>query len=139
MAGADGPRRPGLYLEGYRDLRTVLRRSDRNLDLALGRAVREIGKGVRDKVREEARRFADSGDLGRSIRYSVRAKSASVYSNLAYAPVHEWGGTIRPRGVPIAIPRREFAQKGVLRSRREIDGGMERVLDTVASTWSSRV
>lgn len=137
-AGAPGgPSRPGVYLEGLTDLRRVLKRADKNLDRDLARSIREIGKGVQAEVRTEARRFADTGTLARSIRYSVRQKSASVYTNLDYGPVHEWGGTIRPRGVPIQIRRRQFMRAGVDNSRREIDKRLGRLLDDLADTWGA--
>ena len=123
---------PGVYLEGLADLRRVLKRASRDLDKSLARSLREIGKRVKGNVQGQARRFRDSGDLERSIRYSVRAKQASVYTNSPYGGVHEWGGVIRPRGVPIHIPRREWMNAGVRQSRRTIDGALERVLDDMA-------
>jgi phage gpG-like protein len=86
-------------------------------------------------VQAEARRFRDEGDLERSVRFRATAKGASVFSDLDYAPVHEWGGTIEPRGVPIRIPRRQFMNRGVADSRREIDGSVESLLDWIATEW----
>lgn len=133
MAAGHQRSQPGVYLKGLTDLRQVLRRAGRDLDKALARSLREIGKRVKGNVQSVARRYRDSGDLERSIRYSVKAKAASVYTNSPYGAVHEWGGTITPRGVPIHIPRREWMNEGVRKSRREVDSSLERVLDDLAN------
>lgn len=133
--GASPGHRPGVYLEGLADLRKVLRKVSRDLDKGLARSMREIGKGVKRYAQAEARRFRDSGDLEKSIRYSVTTKGASVYSNSPYSAVHEWGGVIRPRGVPIRIARRQWMNAGVENSRRFVDSQMRGLLDSMTDDW----
>lgn len=49
----------------------------------------------------------DTGDLGRSIQYKTEPGKAIVYSDLVYAPVHNWG--LRAgRGAGFTMPQRQF-------------------------------
>ena len=58
------------------------------------------------------RLISRSGKLSGSIRSEVRTLGNSVYGKLKsdniYAPVHEFGGTIHPKGAPVKIPKRPF-------------------------------
>jgi phage gpG-like protein len=132
--GASG-RSPGVRIEGLAELRRALRRIDKTLDRGLAVKLRSVGQLVQGAARREADKFRKSGRLSGSIRVSVRQRQASIYSNLPQAPVHEYGGTIRPRGVPIAIPRREYMRRGVANSRRRIDAELEDILDAIADEW----
>lgn len=128
-------------VRGLGDLRRALRRSNTLLDRGVSRHIREIGKRVRDKARMYApigpRRDPHRGDLRKSLRYSVTRRRASVYTNDPKAPVHEWGGTIRPRGAPIKIPRRQYVSRAVKDSRRFIDAEMLGLLDSIAREFDS--
>lgn len=106
---------------GLRELRRDLRRIDKNLAKAFNRALREIGNEIRDEIRGSTQRPYRTGKLRRSVKTSVRAKGVSLYSLLKYAPVHEWGGTIRPRGTPITIERTEFIRGQVIKNREETE------------------
>lgn len=124
-----------VRVEGLAELRRALKRIDRDLDRDLARYLRSIGYGVRDRGRSNADEFRRTGALSKSIRASVTARRGSVYSNLPQAPVHEYGGTIQPRGVPISIEARGFLTEAVRQSRTEIQGGLEEILDAIARTW----
>lgn len=125
--------------DGLRDLRRVLRKANIDLDKGLAVAMRRTGKVVRDRARVNAPigpdRDPHRGALKRSLRYSVTQKKASIYSNDPKAPVHEYGGTIRPRGVPIQIPRRRYVGRAIKQSRREIDAMTEGLLDAIAEEF----
>ena len=127
--------KPGVYLEGLTQLRRALGRADRQLGRTFTGSLREIAKDVRQNVRARTDEFKRSGDLGRSIRYSVRAKAASVYSDLPYAGVQERGGRV---GHGAIIPRataHRYMTRGVEDSRRMIEQRLEGVLDDLADTW----
>lgn len=47
------------------------------------------------------------------IRNTIAARATGVISTHPAALVHEFGGTIEPRGVPIRIPRREMAARAL--------------------------
>lgn len=131
-----------LRVQGLGDLRRVLRKANRDLDYGVTGGMRETAKSVRARARANApegpARDPHRGDLKRSLRYSVTTRRASVYSNLVYAPVHEWGGTIRPRGAPIEIPRRRFVGRAVAESRRDIEAWSVGLLDEIARTFDVR-
>lgn len=62
----------------------------------------------------------------------------SLYSNLDYAPAHEWGTTaqgdsrVQPKGVPIKIRRRQMLGKAVLRRRPEMEEELLEMVDHLA-------
>lgn len=91
----------GVQTEGLAELRRDLKRLDPLIDRELRDSIREAA----DKVAVTAGALAprQSGALAHSIRPFVSGAKASVGSTLPYAGVVEWGGTIRPRGVPITF------------------------------------
>ena len=69
-----------------------------------------------------------TGALAASYKPFVTQRGAGVRSRLPYAPVIEYGGTIRPRGVPIEIARSQPVTRAVLRQQ---DRAVERAGDAV--------
>lgn len=62
----------------------------------------------------------DTGRLRQSITHEVNALKARVGSNLVYAPIHEFGGTIRPTSARnLAIPIGTY--KGSPREHADLD------------------
>lgn len=117
----------------------AFRRDLRKLD---AEADKELRTGLKDgggKVLAEARAAAPrrSGALAKSLKLSVTARRVSIYSNLPYAPVVHWGGTIKPRGVPITFARTEFisgaAERGADQLVADIAAGVERA--AIRSGW----
>lgn len=99
--------------EGLREFRRDLRR----LDPALDRELRiELRESI-IKVAAQAALLAPrrTGELAASYRPYVRQNAAGIRSALPYAPVIEYGGTIRPRGVPIEFKRSLPVTRAVLR------------------------
>ena len=88
-----------VQTQGLAELRRDLKKLDPLIDRELRDAIREAA----DKVAVTAGALAprDSGALAHSIRPYVAGAKASVGSTLPYAGWIEFGGTIRPRGVPI--------------------------------------
>jgi phage gpG-like protein len=111
-----------------------LRRDLKAIDKDLGKALTSHLRGVAREVRDDARSRApvDEGDLKKTIKHSVTSKGASVYSDSDYAEVHEWGGVIRPRGVPIEIVGRRYTYDAVGDRTGRIRSEVDRILDVVA-------
>lgn len=119
-----------VQVEGLSKLRRDLRAIDKGLGKSLTDHIREIARKVRDDARSRAPKKTKR--LSRSIKHSVRARGASVYSNSPYANVHEWGGTIRPRGVPIRIKGRRFIYSAVQDNTKNVEEELGRSLDVIA-------
>lgn len=120
--------RPAIKIEGLAEFRRDLRKLDREADKELRGNIRAGAEKVLREAQADAPRR--SGALARSLKISVTAKRASIYSNLPYAPVVHWGGTIKPRGVEIRFKRTEFisgaAERGADRLAEDIAQGVER-------------
>jgi HK97 gp10 family phage protein len=119
-----------IKANGLAKLRRDLKAIDKDLAKSFTDHLREIAKDVRDDARPRAPR--KTGALQRSIKHSVRARGASVYSNLPYAGVQEWGGTIRPRGTPIEIRGRHFIYSAVDENTKHVEEELTRTLDVIA-------
>jgi len=119
-----------VKVDGLAKLRRDLKAIDKDLGKSLTDHLREIAKEVRDEARSRAPR--KTGALASSIKHSVRARGASVYSNSPYANVQEWGGTIRPRGTPIEIRGRHFIYSAVDDHTDRVKAELERSLDVIA-------
>lgn len=119
-----------LNASGLSDLRRDLGKIDKDL----GKSATTHLRGVAAKVRVDARVRTPvrSGRLQRSVRYSVRAKGASIYSNEVYAPVIEYGGTIAPSGTPFTIKPRRFLNEAADANTRFIEEELGQLLDVIA-------
>lgn len=105
-----------VHVEGLRALRRDIRKMQPD-------TVRELRKVIKDAaqiVAEEARTRAPvrTGRLAGSIRATTSGDKGIVRSPLPYAAVHEFGGTIRPKGAPIAI-RGSHMVYGALDNKRD--------------------
>src|SRR5688572_25988668 len=89
--------------KGLREFRRDLKRLDPQVDRELRVELREAVGKVIVQAATTAPRL--SGRLARSYRPFVTQRTAGVRSQLPYAGVHEFGGTISPRGTPITIRR----------------------------------
>lgn len=115
-----------VHIEGLAEFRRDLR----SIDRALPREVNQVIKSAVGRVAAEASRTAprQSGTLAGSYRPFTRGNIAGVTSRLPYAPVIEYGGTIRPRGAEITFPRREVVTKA---AAREADRVVDEIGDGV--------
>jgi phage gpG-like protein len=95
--------------KGLGELRRDLRRLEPLVDRELRDALREAGEKVAITAGALAPRR--SGALAHSIRPFVSGARVSIGSTLPYAGVVHWGGTIRPRGVPITFKPTEFVTR----------------------------
>lgn len=57
----------------------------------------------------------DTGRLQRSIGYRAQANETVIGTNLKYAPIHQFGGTIRPRNKPFLVFK---TRDGYVRARK---------------------
>jgi phage gpG-like protein len=121
-----------ILASGLREFRRDLARIDKDLGKAVSQHLRGVASTVRGAAREKAETFRQSGELARSYRYSVRAKGASIYSNSPYAGVHEFGGTIRPRGTPIEIEKRAPIYGAIADKAAFVEEELGDVLEVVA-------
>lgn len=94
-------RETGVRIPELGKLRRDLKRVNPEFAKELDRAIKkEAGKVAADARLKAPRR---SGAYARSIRVYGARGGASVGSRLPQAGVLHWGGTIRPRGVPITF------------------------------------
>lgn len=109
---------------GLRDLRKDLRElGDRD-------ALRELRRAIvtaADEITDLARVYSpiDSGELAAGFRSTTNGDRAVVRNRVEYAGVHEWGGTIRPRGAAIKIDRSRMLG-------RAVHDGLEDFMDELA-------
>lgn len=121
---------PGIRVVGYRDTLRALNRVDKQLRKDTVKALREAAKPVLADARQHTP--VRTGALASSLRISVTGRGASIGSRLPQAPVHEFGGTIRPKGAPITIARREMVTGAVARHATRIEEAVVRAFDLVA-------
>ncbi len=110
-----------------------LRAIQKDIEKELTKELRRIGNEARDVVRSSTHSPYLTGKTRKSVKTSVRRKSeVSLYSNLPQAPVWEFGGTIKPRGVPISIPKTNFVRGVVLGLSEDIEDRIADAFDDVA-------
>lgn len=128
MAQQRGPEL--VRVDGLRELRSTLRK----IDPASARALADEIKAAAGPIVREAQALAPrrTGRLQGSIRATSSGNRLSVGSRLPQANVLHWGGTIRPRGVPITFERTEFITGPAERHRDEIP---DRVGDAIERVW----
>jgi phage gpG-like protein len=114
---------PRIQVKGLRELQRDLRK----LQPAAGKELRgELRKGA-GTVATAARPKAPvaTGKLAASYRAGATNRGAFVRSRLPYAAIHEYGGTINPKGTTIHI--RESAP-----IRKAIDAKANQIVDDIA-------
>lgn len=113
------------------------------LNRSLGRISKDLKRESIKHLRETAREVRDTakplapvktGKLAGSFRYQASARGASVSSALPQAGVHEFGGVISPRGVPITIARSRMLGTAVQREAPRIEEEIGKLLDRIART-----
>lgn len=136
----------GLTIRNLGAFRRDLRKLDRGLDLGLSRYIRDKVRPVRDDARKRtpvgrsSRRSAKQrkpGTLQKSIKSSITQKRATLYSNEPDAGVHEFGGVITPRGVPIEIREVAMLRGAVANWSDEVEADMGGMFDHLAGLWPS--
>lgn len=116
----------GVRVEGLREFRRDLKRVSPAVDKGLGVEIKKAAENVAREARANAPRR--TGAYADSIRVYATRGGASVGSRLPQAGLLHWGGTIRPRGVPITFARRAVVYEAAERQANRI---AERVGDAV--------
>lgn len=137
--------RASVDAAGIRRFAREMRAIDRKLGVATSAELRAIGNKIRDEIRSgtgtprsESPAEDSQGKIGRkrrSIKTSVRLGGVSLYSREPDAGVWNWGGTIRPRGVPIVIPRTEFVSGKVKKQSKQVEADLLGLVDGIARRY----
>ena len=119
-----------IRVEGLANLRKNLRNTDKD---AL-KMVQGVVAGAAKIVAADASTLAPrrSGRLAGSIRGTTSGNKGLVRSRLPYAKVHEYGGTISPRGTPITIARSAFVTRAIERKESAVTRALEVGFEQVA-------
>jgi len=75
----------------------------------------------------------DSGHLRRSIHFEVDGDEAQIGTNVIYAPVHEFGATIKAKNAPYLV----FQTKNFVAGSRSIGGVDTPIVKREAGGWVS--
>jgi phage gpG-like protein len=119
-----------IRTDGLRDLRRDFKRVDRDIDRGLVGDLRdEVAKVAAEASMLAPRR---TGALAGSYRPFVTMRAAGIRSRLPYAGVHEYGGTISPRGADIVIRRSEPVTRAVARQEDAIVDGFGDAVEKAA-------
>lgn len=94
----------GVRVEGLREFRRDLKRVNPAVSRELAAGLKTAAKRVADEAKTRAPR--KTGAYADSFRVYAAKGGFSVGSRLPQAGVLHWGGTIRPRGVPITFKPR---------------------------------
>lgn len=131
--------RNAVRVEGLEEYRRSLRGTDRG---AL-RMLQAVTRGAAEIVARDARTRAPRGTrpipsrrvpgvrLADSIKATTAGHAGVVKSDLPYAKVQEYGGTIRPKGSPVVIRRREFVTRALEAKQEAVGVALERGFDAV--------
>jgi phage gpG-like protein len=117
-----------VHVEGLRDFRRDLKKTDAEAAKALQKELKEAVGRVSIEAAATAPR--KSGALARSYRPFTRGNIAGVRSPLPYAGVIEYGGSISPKGTPITIRKFEPITRAVERRK---DAIVEDIGDAIES------
>lgn len=63
----------------------------------------------------------------------MRSRGSSVYTRAPHGGVHEFGGTIRPKGAPIKIEKSEPIYGAIAEKTNEIEDQLGGLLDGIAA------
>jgi|GEM_PF-2276755 len=123
-----------LKVEGLAKLRRDLRAIDKDLGKSLTDHLRDLAREVRDDARSNLReRSKDPQNrIEKTIKHSVKAKGASVFSDHPGAAVQNYGGTIAPKGTPIEIKGKSYMDDAVHNRADHVKEQVEGLLDGIA-------
>lgn len=102
---------PPVRIEGLRELQRSFKRLQPEVEKELRKDIKAAAGKV--AVAAQAGAVRRTGAYARSIRPYVTARGVSVGSRLPQAGVLHWGGTIRPRGVPITFRARPVVSEAL--------------------------
>lgn len=115
---------PKIHIEGLKELQRDLRKMEPDARKELRQELRK-GAGTVARAAGPYAPVGATGKLSESYKPGATNRGAYVRSRLPYAGVHEYGGTIRPKGAPITIRASEPIRKA-------IDAKANQVVDEIA-------
>jgi len=123
-----------IEVPGLAKLRRDLRAIDKDLGKAVTDHIRDVVRPIRDDARSKLReRSKDPQNrIEKTVKHSVTAKGASLYSDHDGSAVQNWGGTIKPRGVPIEIKGKRYLDGAVYENTAHVEEELGRSLDVIA-------
>lgn len=121
-----------VVVEGLKEFRRDLKRLEPEADKELRKDIKKVAAGVAVAASAGAQSFAKTGAFARSIRPYVSGTKAQIGSRLPQAGVVHFGGTIRPRGVPIVFKPRPVISIVVDRETDRIVDGMGDAIEQAA-------
>jgi hypothetical protein len=113
---------PPIHVEGLREFKRDIKRLEPEVAKDLRKDIAKAAGIVAAEASANAVRV--TGAYARSIRPYVTARGVSVGSRLPQAGVLHFGGTIRPRGVPITFPARPVVSEA-------LDRNTDRIVDAL--------
>jgi hypothetical protein len=120
---------------------TALRQDLEALQIGLGRELTALKRSAAETLARSTRANTPLGPGPQSphdalphIRDTITARAAGVVSTHPAALVHEFGGTIAPRGVPIRIPRREMAARALRENATQIERDLAAAVERLIAT-----
>jgi len=128
-----------IQVEGLSAFRRALKSVSPEAEKEFRTALRTFGKRSLAKARTNSP--VRTGALRKSIKLSVTQREAALYSNSPYAQAHEWGSKgasnsqVRPRGVPIEIPRSQMLGNAVYFYRNTLGYELANVMDKSAEKY----
>ena len=120
----------GVKVKDLNPTLRALNKVNKDASKEVKRGLRQIAKEARADAVPLAPRL--TGELAGSYRYSATTKGAALFSSLPQAGVHEFGGTISPRGVPIEIKRSRALGRAVDRNTADIEEKVGRLFESLA-------
>ena len=128
-----------IQIENLAEFRRALKSISPQADKEFRTTLRNYGKRALTKARGNSP--VKTGALRKSIKLSVTNKEAALYSNSPYARAHEWGtkggynSQVRPRGVPIEIPRSQMLGNAVYFYRNALGYDLANLVDKTAERY----
>jgi len=112
-----------VRIDGLRDLQRDLKQLQPDARREVTRSLKEGATIVARAAGPLAAR-GSTGTLAGGFRASASQMRASVRNRVPYAGVHEFGGTIKPRGAPITI-------RATPAATRALEANEERIVDAI--------
>jgi hypothetical protein len=121
-----------VVVQGLREFRRDLKRLEPAVEKELRKDIKLVAARVAVEASAAARSFSRTGAFAASIRPYVSGTKAQIGSRLPQAGVLHFGGTIRPRGVPIVFKPRPVVSLAVDRNTDRIVDGIGDAVEQAA-------
>lgn len=125
-----------IQIVGFAKLRRDLKRMDVETNKRLSDYLKVITRqAATDAKRNLISRSKHSrGRVSGTIKASVTQRRTSIYSNHPAAGVLEYGGTIRPRGVPIRIGEKGYMRGAIITATDDVETKLAEIARIIESS-----